>query len=154
MNLAEVLGDEAKYADAERVLRQALDVSRNALGPEHSLTIGLVSDLGWVRIEQHKYAEAEPPLREAHAGFVKTTPNHRNRFDNESLLGESLMGQRKYAEAEPLLLEGYNGLIARINTIPAYDMDSVTSAGERLVRLYDAWGKPAQAAEWRKNLKH
>ncbi len=31
-------------------------------------------------------------------------PNHRNRFDNESLLDESLMRQRKYAEAEPLLL--------------------------------------------------
>jgi non-specific serine/threonine protein kinase/serine/threonine-protein kinase len=153
MNLAEVLGAEAKYADAERVLRQALDVSRNALGPEHSLTLGLVSDLGWVRIGQHKYVDAEPPLREANAGFVKTMPNHRNRFDNESLLGESLMGQRKYAEAEPLLLEGYNGLIARIKTIPAYNMDSVTDAGDRIVRLYDAWGKPAQAAEWREKIQ-
>ncbi|MCU1382754.1 MAG: serine/threonine protein kinase with repeat [Acidobacteria bacterium] len=153
LNLAEVLEAEAKYADAERVLRQALDVSRNALGPEHSLTLGLVSDLGWVRIEQHRYADAEPPLREANAGFVKTMPNHINRFDNESILGQSLMGQRKYAEAEPLLLEGYNGLIARIKTIPAYNMDTVTDAGDRIVRLYDAWGKPAQAAEWRKKIQ-
>ena len=42
MNLAEVLEAEAKYADAERVIREALDVSRNALGAEHSLTLGLI----------------------------------------------------------------------------------------------------------------
>jgi hypothetical protein len=153
MNLAEVLAAEAKHADAERVIRPALDVSRNALGSEHSLTLGLLADLGWVRIDQHKYADAEPPLREANAGFVKITPDHRHRFEVESMLGGSLAGQGKYAEAEPLLLEGYNGLVARIKTIPAYDMDSLIDAGDRIVRLYDAWGKPAQAAEWRKKVQ-
>jgi len=28
----------------------------------------------------------------------------------------------------------------------------ITEALERLVQLYDAWGKPAQAAEWKEKL--
>jgi len=152
MNLGEVLEAEAKYSDAEQLMRQAAEASRNAVGAQHSLTLGFLSDLGLVRIDQHKYAEAEPPLREALSGYVKTTPKHRNRYDTGSLLGASLAGQRKFAEAEPLLLEGYAGLLERVKTIPAYDMDTFTDAGERIVRLYEAWGKPAQAAEWRKRL--
>ena len=149
LNLAEVLEAEAKYPEAEQTLLRAAELSRSAVGAQHSLTLGFLSDLGWVRIDQHKYAEAEPPLREALSGYEKTTPKHRNRYDTESLLGASLAGQRKFAEAEPLLLEGYTGLLERIKTIPAYDMDTFTDAGERIVRLYEAWGKPAQAAEWK-----
>jgi non-specific serine/threonine protein kinase/serine/threonine-protein kinase len=152
MNLGEVLEAEAKYSEAEQLIRQAIEVSRSTQGGEHSLTLGFLSDLGLVRIDQHKYAEAEPPLRDALSGYVKTTPKHRNRYDTGSLLGASLAGQRKFAEAEPLLLEGYAGLLERVKTIPAYDMGELTDAGERLVRLYEAWGKPAQAAEWRKKL--
>jgi len=60
-----------------------------------------------------------------------------------------LAGQRRYAEAEPLLLSGYQGMIERQATIPTDSAPEVEQAGDRIVQLYDDWGKPEQAAEWR-----
>ncbi len=63
-----------------------------------------------------------------------------------------LLGQKKYAEAEPLLVQGYEGMKAREAKIPPQSKKRLTEAAERIVQLYDAWGKPDQAAEWRKRL--
>jgi hypothetical protein len=65
------------------------------------------------------------------------------------MLGGSLLGQKKYAEAEPLLFAGYEGMKARANSIPRQGQVSLTEAVERLVQLYDAWGKKDQADKWR-----
>jgi hypothetical protein len=36
--------------------------------------------------------------------------------------------------------------------MPAYNRDSLTDAGRRVVDLYTAWGRPAEAAEWRRKI--
>jgi hypothetical protein len=41
----------------------------------------------------------------------------------------------------------------REGKIPKRDKARLTQAVERLVQLYDAWGKPDKAAEWRKRLE-
>ena len=64
-----------------------------------------------------------------------------------------LLGQKKYAEAEPLLLQGYEGLVQRRDKIPPKYPNRPTEALERLVQLYDAWGKKDKADEWRKKLE-
>jgi len=71
-------------------------------------------------------------------------------YDRQSLLGASLMGQGKYAEAEPLLIAGYKGL-KKLSPAIAVEAN-LPEAGQRLVRLYTAWGKPDQADEWRRKL--
>ena len=76
-----------------------------------------------------------------------------DRFRAESLLGASLAGQKKYAEAEPLLLEGYAGMATRKDRIAVPDWYYVDLARDWLVELYQAWGKPAKAAEWRKKIQ-
>ena len=60
--------------------------------------------------------------------------------------------RRKYAEAEPLLLSGYEGLKAREAKIPADRKDRLIEAGKRVVRLYESWGQPEKAREWRAKL--
>ena len=72
------------------------------------------------------------------------------RFRAESLLGASLAGQKNYGEAEPLLLEGYQGMVARKDHLVAWDRYHLYRAREWIIQLYQAWGKPKQAAEWRK----
>ena len=67
-------------------------------------------------------------------------------------LGGSLLGQAKYAEAEPLLLAGYEGMRAREAKTPRVKEDLPGTAGERIVRLYEAWGKPEEAKAWRAKL--
>jgi len=64
------------------------------------------------------------------------------------------VGQKNYAEAEPLLLQSYQGLQQRQASLPPIlnAPRRVTESLERLVQLYDAWGKPTQAAEWKKKL--
>jgi eukaryotic-like serine/threonine-protein kinase len=62
------------------------------------------------------------------------------------MLGGSLLGQRKYAEAETHLLHGYEGMKQREDKIPASAKFRVTESLKHLVQLYEAWGKPEQAA--------
>ena len=73
-------------------------------------------------------------------------------FHTKSLLGGSLLGQKNYSDAEPLLLAGYEGMKEREAKIPPQGKIRLTEALERLVQLYDAWGKTDEAAEWRKKL--
>jgi hypothetical protein len=69
------------------------------------------------------------------------------------LRGGALLGQQQYAAAEPLLVSGYQGLKQRDATIPAEDQVRLTDALERLVQLYEAWGKKDEAAKWRQELE-
>jgi hypothetical protein len=119
-------------------------------------------------VAEKKFAEAEPPLRECLAIWAKRLPHGgdyyialsrrgaaREYAYAKSLLGASLAGRNNYAEAEPLLLQGYEGLKPQ----PGFNEDLTplaqryqVEALERLVQLYDAWGKPDEAAKWRKEL--
>ena len=65
-----------------------------------------------------------------------------------------MAGQKNYADAEPLLLQGYQGLVPRRASLPPYlnAPRRITESLERLAQLYDAWGKPAPAAEWKQKL--
>jgi hypothetical protein len=69
-------------------------------------------------------------------------------FHAQTLVGECLTARGKYAEAEPLLLAGYDGMLQRAKEMRPGN-NSLTDAGQRLVRLYEAWGKPELAADWR-----
>ena len=54
----------------------------------------------------------------------------------ESALGASLGGLGRFQEAEPLLLRSYSILKEK-------------AEAQRLVDLYESWGKPASALEYR-----
>ena len=69
-----------------------------------------------------------------------------------AMLGGSLLGQKKFAEAEPLIVSGYEGMKAREAKIPPPVCRDLTDAAERVVKLYEAWGKKDKAAEWRAKL--
>jgi hypothetical protein len=92
-------------------------------------------------------------LREILVIRQKKQPDTWTTFYTQSQLGASLLGQKRYAEAEPLLLAGYEGMKQREAKIPAQVKVRLTEALERLVQLYDAWGKPEQAKEWRQKLE-
>ena len=84
---------------------------------------------------------------------MPTPARRETTFNTQSLLGGSLLGQKNYAGAEPLLLAGYEGMKEREAKIPPQGKPRLTEALERLVQLYDAWGKPDEAAAWRKRLE-
>jgi hypothetical protein len=99
------------------------------------------------------FAKAEKALRESLSLREKTEPDLWSTFQTRSLLGGALLGQRRYAEAEPLLLSGYGGMQQRQVKIPAESRKELVEALDRLVQLYDAWGKKDQAKQWLKQLE-
>jgi hypothetical protein len=114
----------------------------------------IIADLGAVRLAQQKYVEAETLLREGLRLTEKHDVDAGYRLYVMSLLGASLAGQKKYADAEPLLLQSCQGLQQRQASLSPHlnAPRRITESLERLGQLYDAWGKPAQAAEWKQKL--
>ena len=49
-------------------------------------------------------------------------------------------------------MNGYKGMKARERQIPATSRDRLAEAAGRIVALYDAWGRPEEAARWRAKL--
>ncbi|HXJ92282.1 MAG TPA: tetratricopeptide repeat protein, partial [Terriglobia bacterium] len=129
---------------------QALAGQRHALGPDNPDTMASAADVALAYISQRKFVEAEPLAREALEADQKSRPDDWQRFRAESLVGESLAGEKKYAEAEPLLVEGYEGMLARKDRMGVPDRYHLELAHQWVVQLYQDWGKPDKAAEWRK----
>jgi tetratricopeptide (TPR) repeat protein len=144
---------QGKYGLAEAYAAQLLAGRRRALGPQHPDTMEAEADLALAYVSQGKFTEAEPLAREAESTERTKRPDDWMRFRAESLLGESLAGEKKYAEAEPLLLEGYRGMLARKDRIEVPDRGHLDSVHEWIVEMYEAWGKPGKANDWRHN-KH
>ena len=108
------------------------------------------SDLALIYVSEGKFTAAESLAREVVETDRKQRADDWQRFRAESLLGASLAGQKKYPEAEPWLLEGYRGMMARGSQMEVGDSYHLDRAREWLVQLYDAWGQPAKAVEFRK----
>jgi len=144
---------QGKYGLAETHAAQALAGQRHALGLEHPDTMASAADLALAYQSQGNFAESELLAREAFEFYRKTEPDDWRRFRAETLLGGSLAGQKKYAEAEPVLLEGYQGMAERKEHIGVPDWYHLDRAGEWIVQLYQDWGKPGQATEWKRRLE-
>ena len=151
-NLALLYERQGRNEEAAALYTNVLKSRRRVLGSDHPATLTTLAGLGRVRLHQREYAEAESQLREALNGQEKKTPDAWPRYDSQSMLGASLAGQGKFGEAEPLLRSGYQGLVQRKDTIPWNSRSALDEAGERIARLYQNWGKPEQAAEWREKL--
>jgi tetratricopeptide (TPR) repeat protein len=140
------------FGAAEPYYRDALEQARKQFGPGDPRTVAAMATLARNLLKLEKWADAEPLLRECLAIRERAQPDAWSTFNTRSMLGGSLLGQTKYALAEPLLLSGYEGMKAREAKIPAPGKPRLPEAGDRLVKLYDAWRKPEKAAEWRKRL--
>ena len=69
------------------------------------------------------------------------------------MVGDALLGQKKYLDAERPLLDGYNGLLKHFKKgLAAKYKVSLGESTQRLVQLYDDWGKPEQARKARQAL--
>jgi tetratricopeptide (TPR) repeat protein len=152
-NLAVLYSYQGLYAQAEPLWVMLLEVQRRQFGPGHRQVADTLAALGLSRLRLQKHAEAGPLLRECLTIRAREQPDAWPTFNTRSLLGGSLLGQGKYAEAEPLLVAGYEGMKAREAQIPAPSKVRLTEALERLVQLYDAWGRKGEADGWRKKLK-
>ncbi len=137
---------KGNYHDAETQYRKALDLSLKFFPREHPIPVAVKAALGLTLTRLGRPAKGEPLLREALTIRKKLLPNENVLIPfTESALGECLTAEKRYSEAEPLLIHSYNGLKAKLD---GGDRRAI-EARERLVKLYEAWGKPNQAARYR-----
>ncbi len=115
----------------------------------HRLRANMLGVLAVARMEAGEFREAESALREA-VGIVKETRRGSwSIWTFVSRLGECLAGQKRFEEAEPHLLDSYT----KMNPPNApYPRQKKREALQRVVSLYEAWGKPEEAEKWRAKL--
>jgi serine/threonine protein kinase/tetratricopeptide (TPR) repeat protein len=126
------------------------------LGPDSPRLAGVQAAVAASLLRHQQFTAAEQILRECLAIREKQEPDVWTTFHTRSLLGAALLGQQKYADAEPLLVQCYQGMREKgpgQNSPGSSTKQHLTEALERLVQLYDAWGKEAEAARWRKELE-
>jgi serine/threonine protein kinase/Tfp pilus assembly protein PilF len=145
-SLAGLLAEQGRSDEAEALVRDALARMEKALPAGHRLRLTYMQLLGGILVEKGDFRQAEPLLRQALEGRRKTFPaRHVSVAAAASSLGAALAGQGGYAEAEPLLLEAEKALDSTPG-VPAKERRKVL---DRLVCLYEAWGKAEQSSAWR-----
>jgi eukaryotic-like serine/threonine-protein kinase len=152
-SLCDSLEDRERFDEADVWRRKWLSAAKQRDGQDSAAYAEKLAEQGENMLRNQRHKSAEPILRECVAIIENKDPEAWTIFHAQSLLGDSLLGQEKYALAEPLLLQAYEGLKVRAEQIPRlHSRHRVAEAGGRIVRLYEAWGRPEKAAEWRSKL--
>ena len=151
-NLAAAYVATRRNGDAIKVQEEVLALRKAKLGLEHFITLQSMNNLASMYLNEKRWAEAEALARECLELRKKTDPDDWPYFLTMSQVGLALAGQRKYVEAEPFQVGGYQGLKNREARIPDPLRKNLIVNATSIVRLYEAWGKPDKAEEWRKKL--
>jgi tetratricopeptide (TPR) repeat protein len=152
-NLCVCLEQFERFNEADLWQQKWLAAAKKRDGPDSLAYADELAKVGGDLVARNRHVVAEPFLRESAAILQNKQPESLTNFLAQSLLGEVLLEQKTYANAEPLLIQGYEGLKAREGQMPPlYRRHRVTEAGQRIVRLYEVWGKAEKAAEWRTKL--
>ncbi len=131
---------------AEPLFRQLLESDRRRHGDEHSSTIGAMVNLASAWRDMGKLDQAEALCREAFETAKRVLPaSDRLIAKCRSGYGACLTKLDRSPEAEEHLLAAYERLK---DTMGEAEPRTI----ERLVELYEAWGKSDQAAQWRAKL--
>jgi tetratricopeptide (TPR) repeat protein/tRNA A-37 threonylcarbamoyl transferase component Bud32 len=145
-NLGAVYRITGQFERAEETLRDAVARMEQAYGPDHVDVASAHRSLGLTLWSLKKADEAEAELRTAHriaeAAYEEGTLGLAG---YQNYLGRVLGYVGKYTEAETLLIASYDAHVA------AHGADSEITAGaaEGLIELYEAWGRPDEAARYR-----
>ncbi|MCH9002128.1 MAG: serine/threonine protein kinase [Planctomycetes bacterium] len=149
-NLASLLLAQGDAESAEPMFLEALEMRRRVHGAEHPRIADSLSALARLANIKGDHEEAERLYRDALSIRRKKLPSgHWKTAVTTSLLGETLGKTGRREEAETLLLGGYAGLKDNPHAPDSYRREAL----QRIVELYDAWGKLGKAAEHRAKLE-
>jgi non-specific serine/threonine protein kinase/serine/threonine-protein kinase len=148
-NLGILARDQGDYRAANAFFEKVLAIDRRLFGSDHLIVAGGLSN--WA--ESLRLAGdprgAEALLRESLAIYSRALPSgHWRVATTETLLARCLVPQGRFAEAERLLIAAHPSVEKQFG---ASDQRT-TRVVEAAVSLYEAWGKPDKAAEWRAKL--
>ncbi len=144
--LGRVLCAKGDLEAAERQLTLALAVQRPRLEVDHVDVARSELDLAAVLLLAGEPATAEVLLAHAQPAIRHAKPTVDYEIAMlESLLGAYLTYDGQYKEAENCLIESYRSLVASRGADVIYTRQALI----RIIGLYETWGKPLRAAEYR-----
>ena len=144
-----VLHKQGRLSEAEPFLREALEEQRRVLGHGHMRTLAAKSNLALLLVDLGKALEAEKLTRETIATALETLgAEHWVHGIFLGKHGRALAALDRFEEAETALVEAYDLLDSSLGN----EHDHTGRVVGYLADLYDAWGRPAKAAEWRAKL--
>ncbi len=140
-NLGTLLRDQQRYAEAETYLREALAIRLKKLPVDHPHTGRVRIELGRLLLAKKAYADARAELSEG-LRIAQMTADKSYIAHALDGLGDLQLAQQKNTEAEVFFLKAYG------QYQPLKEPERTKAVKEKLVKLYEAWGKPDKAAEW------
>ena len=145
-NLGAVYRVSGRLDLAEETLRDAVVRMERAYGPEHTDVASVHRTLGLVLWKLGRLDDAETELRTAFTIAEAAFPaGSLGIAGYQNYLGRLLVERREFSEAEPLMIECYDAHLDAYGA--AHERTVVAAAG--VVELYEAWGRPDQAARYR-----
>jgi len=136
---------EGKYTQAEEEAERAVRIYEVKLPKGHGAITSAYTLQGLILNKTGRSAEAERILRDALQIRLRVLPKgHYFIALTQGALGECLTTQKRYSEAEPLLQGSYS----TIKAVQGEHSPLAQEAARRLVALYEAWGKPEDAARY------
>jgi tetratricopeptide (TPR) repeat protein len=144
-NLGETLCHAGQLAAAKETLSEALVMSRKVYGPEAADTAAVLAGLAEVGLRQGEVREAQTLARQSVAIREKFLgAEHPDTAESLALLGRVLIERGLFTEAEAALQRA-QGLLDRPGVLARRRQD----VRDSLSRLYEKWGRPESAREWR-----
>jgi serine/threonine protein kinase/tetratricopeptide (TPR) repeat protein len=148
--LAALLRMQSRLDEAELILGTAVEISRRVLGQNHPESIAQLGEMAHLREAQGRLADAAELSRQT----VELASKTKLKDDWQMAIyrldhGRHLTRMRQFPQAEKQLLES----LAGSKTILGPDHQLSKKATQLLVELYEAWGRPVQAAEYRTSLR-
>ncbi len=144
--LARLLQTRGDLAGAEPLFRESLAMKRRLMGDDHHQVAVSLNNLAKLLHARGDQAEAEQLIGEVLEIYRQGLPPGHWRIANaESIRGSVLAAGGRYREAEPQLVASYPVVRDAKGERSLYAREAL----ERLVTLYDAWGRPEKAAEYR-----
>jgi eukaryotic-like serine/threonine-protein kinase len=149
-NLGLVLRDSGKLTEAEEAFLRTLAMDRKFYGSDHPLYANSLVNLAALQVRMGKYDEAKKNFDEGVEIRGKVFgEDHWDTATARSLLGGCLTKEGQYAQAEGLLTKSLDIIKKQFGQ----EHPRTQAALRRVVELYEAWGKPKQAAAYRAGLK-
>jgi non-specific serine/threonine protein kinase/serine/threonine-protein kinase len=139
-----------RYIEALPLQKRALELQRKVSGPDHPATLEAMHNLATTYDRLDKNVEAES----IYVATINTKrrvqgDSHPSTLLTELRFAQMLQRRGRFPDSEAQLLRAYGALVAAGS---GADPQRKQQIGEQFVVLYEAWGKPTKAAEWRTKL--
>jgi serine/threonine protein kinase/Tfp pilus assembly protein PilF len=144
--LARLLNTAGQSEEAERLCREALEIRRQRLEPTHPVILSTTSLLGRILGARGDWDGAETTYQDLVRLRRLAYPGNDARITDAQIdLAQCLGALGRVEEAEPLLVEG----LRRVEAGFGPDHARTKTVRARIAALYEAWGKPDRARQYR-----